>query len=97
MDADGTNVTRTTADPLNEIYPAWSPDGSMIAFARGPVAGAHQLWVTEGGVETRIADWAYNVREPDWSPDGNKIAFHIGPCGLIYIVDLEGNILGPTI
>jgi TolB protein len=31
MNADGTQTTRLTRDPLREYTPAWSPDGSRIA------------------------------------------------------------------
>src|SRR5256885_2251960 len=32
MNADGTGVTRLTNDPASDSQPAWSPDGSRIAF-----------------------------------------------------------------
>jgi hypothetical protein len=32
MDADGSNQTRLTRDLANDSGPAWSPDGSRIAF-----------------------------------------------------------------
>ena len=32
MDADGSNQTRLTRDPADDSRPAWSPDGSRIAF-----------------------------------------------------------------
>ncbi len=38
MEADGSNVTRLTLDPRNDIEPAWSPDGRKIAFVRSEVS-----------------------------------------------------------
>ena len=32
MDADGSNQTRLTNNPADDWLPAWSPDGSRIAF-----------------------------------------------------------------
>jgi Tol biopolymer transport system component len=32
MSSDGSNVTRLTNDKANDGLPAWSPDGSTIAF-----------------------------------------------------------------
>ena len=32
MDADGTDPTRLTNNPAYDSDPAWSPDGSKIAF-----------------------------------------------------------------
>ncbi|MCI0449944.1 MAG: DPP IV N-terminal domain-containing protein, partial [Chlorobi bacterium] len=49
-------------------YPAWSPDGGMVAFYRKPdvyVANA------DGSAPRRLTEgW-----DPSWSPDGNWIAF----------------------
>ena len=33
LDADGSNPTRLTNNAAQDIEPAWSPDGSKIAFA----------------------------------------------------------------
>jgi len=33
MNADGTGQTRLTTNPAHDVDPAWSPDGSHIAFA----------------------------------------------------------------
>jgi TolB protein len=32
MNADGSNRTNLTNDPDSDRYPAWSPDGTRIAF-----------------------------------------------------------------
>jgi len=34
MDADGSNQTRLMTNPADDREPAWSPDGSKLAFAR---------------------------------------------------------------
>jgi len=34
MDADGGNVRQLTDNPGSDINPAWSPDGTRIAFSR---------------------------------------------------------------
>ena len=37
MNADGSGLKRLTNDPDNDdVDPAWSPDGTKIAFAKGP-------------------------------------------------------------
>ncbi|MGI8479910.1 MAG: hypothetical protein ACR2M2_08655 [Gaiellaceae bacterium] len=73
-----TQVTRV-AWPSFDLSPAWSPDGSEIAFTRAaPSAGSDNpradLYVVtpEGdGLRKLVDDGA----EPDWSPDGMRIAF----------------------
>ena len=33
MNADGSGVTRLTYNDVNDLSPAWSPDGRRIAFS----------------------------------------------------------------
>jgi Tol biopolymer transport system component len=39
MNADGSEVTRLTHNPDSDFSPAWSPDGTNIAFVRQYAAG----------------------------------------------------------
>ena len=71
MNADGSGVEQVTSDPLSRSadQPAWSPDGSSIAFARG--GGISILELASGEAQELTDDgWA-----PSWSPDGRWIAF----------------------
>ena len=56
--------------------PAWSPDGSRIAFARW-TGGHMHLFVSnaDGSSTTQITDGSEDDRQPSWSPDGRSIAF----------------------
>jgi len=50
--------------------PAWSPDGSQLAFQRDD-----GIYVTDGPkAESRVASIA-NPRRPAWSPDGRTLAY----------------------
>jgi Tol biopolymer transport system component len=97
--ADGTDVTQLSHNPcvpgncVEDLGPAWSPDGQWIAFTRfnddiGLVAvfvmradGTHVRQITERG------------GGPMWSPDGTRLAFsRTTPTGglAIFTVRLDG-------
>jgi Tol biopolymer transport system component len=69
MNADGTSPVRLTNSYVSDSEPAWSPDGTTIAFRRGGfllylmgAGGSNPAYLREG-------------ERPTWSPDGTKIAF----------------------
>src|SRR5262245_1977414 len=73
--ADGTRVVRLTHD-RDARLPAWSPDGSRIAFTRQDGEGS-QIYVMKADGSDPAAltsSSAFNAR-PTWSPDGSRIAF----------------------
>ncbi|MEV4754356.1 serine hydrolase [Micromonospora sp. NPDC049559] len=65
-------LTRGDADSA----PAWSPDGTRVAFLRAQ-DGPPQLWLLpmDGGEPERLTDLPLGAGAPVWSPDGSKIAF----------------------
>ncbi len=44
---DGTAIRQLTHDPTGATSPAWSPDGTTIAYESGPVAGPGGLFVID--------------------------------------------------
>lgn len=70
VNADGTNLRRVTFG----LDPAFSPDGTKIAFARqGPIPG---LYVADAdGSNERLLYGANEVRSPSWSSDSTRIVF----------------------
>src|SRR4051794_13855936 len=76
MDVNGTNVRRLTTSPGIDTEPAFSPDGSKIAFA-STRAGNLDIWVmnADGSNPQRLTTSAFHETEPAWSPDGTKIAY----------------------
>src|SRR5213082_3058241 len=41
MDADGSHQTRLTNNPADDILPAWSPDGTKIAWSTNRPGGSN--------------------------------------------------------
>jgi TolB protein len=77
--ADGTDprqLSGTTGSGCAFDGPAWSPDGSQVAFYGGP-DGAHDVWVAEvdGTGELRLSTDLADEYWPRWSPDGSRLAF----------------------
>jgi TolB protein len=76
---DGTGLTKLPSVP-GDTDPAWSPDGSKIAFVRFREGGVG-IWVVnaDGTGTRRITDGGPDVDGTDlgpaWSPDGSRIAF----------------------
>ena len=46
MNADGSDQTNLTNSAAEDFYPAWSPDGTSIAFQSGP-SGNGDIWIMD--------------------------------------------------
>ncbi len=74
IDADGTNLTRLTNVAKPETDPAYSPDGTRIAFSRYAV---FYMMGADGSNPYQVTPTTtYYEYEFDWSPDGSKLAFY---------------------
>jgi Tol biopolymer transport system component len=98
MDADGSNVRQLTTDPNGDYYPAWSPDGSTIAYWNGSTSGYDggpmdaELYTipATGGTPTRLTDNGIPDIEPAWSPDGSQIAYFSTDRGDLRVMRADG-------
>jgi Tol biopolymer transport system component len=96
MTPSGADITRLTTDPLEDLDPSWSPDGSQIAFSRGDsLAATSDLFVMDAdgsNVRQLTFDSAQDFA-PSWSPDGSMIVFASLRTGNgdIYRIDADGS------
>ncbi|HEY7910009.1 MAG TPA: S9 family peptidase [Thermomicrobiales bacterium] len=78
----GGEATQVTDGPWDDTQPAWSPDGSRIAFVsrRTPdrewtnVADIYTV-PADGGEATQLTQSVGPSSAPCWSPDGTRIAY----------------------
>lgn len=87
MNADGTELravsqrSALSRRSFNDLFPAWSPDGGTIAFARLRLGSnpdpALYLMSADGSRQRRLTSDRTAILEnmPVWSPDGATIAF----------------------
>jgi len=94
--ADGDQARRLT-DGISDRLPAWSPDGSTIAFTRDLSDGEQEIFAVhaEGGEVAQLTDTDGSNLEPTWSPDGSRLAFTSTRDGNgnseIYVMDADGS------
>jgi TolB protein len=89
MDATGANVLRITNRSGQDYTPAWSPDGSKIAFA----CAVEICLMNDDGSAIVQRTTAMRAEAPAWAPGGARIAFHADPSGTnydIYVMDAAG-------
>jgi Tol biopolymer transport system component len=86
MGADGTAKRRL----VRGLSPAWSPDGSMIAYAD---ASGGISTIRPDGSGRRAIPNTEQGEYPTWSPDGHRIVFNSFMNGDkdLYIVDIDGS------
>ncbi len=91
-DADGFNAQSVLASQEPIISPAWSPDGSRIAYVsfdqKKPVVVVQNL---AQGTTRVVANFRGNNSAPAWSPDGRHLAVALSKDGLTQIYRVPAN------
>jgi len=85
MNIDGSGLQQITYFPGAERGPAWSPDGTQIAFYGADSEQANYdifvINIDGTGLQNLTQSPEVDDRYPAWSPDGKRIAFHSNPDG----------------
>jgi Tol biopolymer transport system component len=91
LDIARDRLRRLTATPEHEFSPAWSPDGTRIAFARNLGGSEHDVFVmnADGSGIARLTTAPNPDDRPAWLPDG-RLAFQSVRDGIgsTYVLDL---------
>lgn len=99
IDPDGSDLVQLTDG--ESAFPAWSPDGSRLAFTQGLPDGSWQIsTMAPDGSDVRVLTSGPGIHEvPSWSPDGSWIAYDYSPIlpddpafhTIIYRMDADGS------
>ena len=90
-DGEGVQIALRSKEPI--ISPAWSPDGTKVAYvsfeAKKPVVFVQNL-ITQH--RTVVANYKGSNSAPAWSADGSKLAIALSRDGLtqIYLINANG-------
>jgi TolB protein len=99
INADGGSRTPLTNPlaPGNDLWPAWSPDGSKIVFVSDRT-GLNQVWAmnADGNDQHQLTfDPTKKDQTPEWSPDGSRIAYTVdngtAAGGDIWVMNADGS------
>ena len=73
----GGKPTNITSDAALDTDPAWSPDGTQLAYSSDKNAEHLQLWIRDmrTGQSRQVTHMSTQPQGAAWSPDGKRIAF----------------------
>lgn len=95
MNPDGSGQEQLTDDKVEDLFPAWSPDGSRIVWTRGGRGPLGEIWVmnADGSGASQLTFNQFPDLGAKWSPDGSKILFRSVRDGNsdIYVMNADGS------
>ena len=93
MGSHGGNQQRLTRNILGDLEPAWSPDGTTLAWVQleNATFGPSDIWLmnADGSNKRKLTDHRTDISGPTWSPDGTQLAFTKSQA--IWVIDADGS------
>jgi WD40 repeat protein len=95
VNPDGTGETVLVSGDIetDNAWPAWSPDGTRIAFATNR-DGDYEIYMmdADGSNQTRLTTHPAGDTRPSWAPDGQRIVFRSSrDGGGLYTLNTDGS------
>jgi TolB protein len=95
INLDGTGLTRLTADDASDhSSPAFSPDGTQIAYVSGEKGAVHRavyVMDADGSNKRRLSrpkgEWNFKDMSPGFPPDGERVVAtrtYFPPCSIVF-------------
>jgi Tol biopolymer transport system component len=94
--ANGTGWRQLSDHPAFDACPAWSPDGTTLAFCSDRT-GSLQVFTmhADGSGVRQVSHGLASALFPEWSPDGSRLVFEGAPAedtpGDLYVVRADGS------
>ena len=78
VDARRRSARQLTRGKVRDRDPAWSPDGSKIAFVSDRSGSGSQIYILplNGGEPWQLTEMKEGAQGPVWSPDGGQLLFN---------------------
>ena len=96
ISADGSDRRQLTSSPYGNFFPAWSPNGTTLAFV-SVRTGAPQIWTmaADGSSALQLTFSGFNIL-PAWSPDAARLAFVSSSAGQTQIWTMNAGGTNPV-
>ena len=83
--------TVVSADPANERWPTWSPDGTRLAWLVGNNPAQLRITRPDQPASSVTLESGFMGNPLAWSPDGSKVSAADGPRSTVIVVTVDGS------